>query len=429
MKGWFDKMDSTVMKSFANAPIGSQTPTIGGDPEFFIVSQKKSVINADKYLPGKHNPIVLPHANRDLLSKIYFDGIQAEIAVAYDTCRDALVSTMADCIRRVADEIPNTTTLEMAPSILVPKKIIERADPEARIFGCMPDFNAYTLSVNTPEMDASAHKYRYAGGHLHLGISDPKTKNRYQLAMAKTEEGHIGLIKWLDLMISIPTFFLDNDESAKIRKLKYGKAGCFRPTPYGVEYRTPSCWWLKSPATMSLIYGFAKLAWEMAIYQIGGKSGPTFKNYILKQTKISLDNEVRGSLDESDEKTIQKLWHTLRPYVILFGMGSRNPVSATYTDEYMGDRVCNKTSAAAQESHVVWDFAAFEYILANGLSTLIPANPLTAWSARGRKSAYKSYAGMGFSKLSQAKFIGNTDFHKFQKSLLKEAFPYFTSFY
>ena len=233
----------------------------------------------------------------------------------------------------------------------------------------------------------------------------------------------------LGWMISIPTFFLDNDEPAKIRKLKYGKAGCFRPTPYGVEYRTPSCWWIKSPAAMSLIYGFAKLAWEMAIYQIGGNSGPTFKNYILKQTKISLDNEGRGALDESDESTIQKLWHTIRPYVILFGMGSRNPVSATYADSDMRERVCNKTMTSVAEDYVVWDFAAFEYLLANGLPALIPPNPLTAWSARGRKSTYRPYNGIGFSKLSQLKFYKNPDFHKFQKSLLKEAFPHFTSFY
>ena len=66
--------------------------SMGGDPEFFIANKKGKVMNADAYLPGKDKPIIVSSRN-DYKSKLFFDGIQAEMAVAFSkigraSCRE-----------------------------------------------------------------------------------------------------------------------------------------------------------------------------------------------------------------------------------------------------------------------------------------------------------------------------------------------------
>lgn len=440
MKGWFDDLKSNTIKVFSRAPIGSRSPSIGGDPEFFIVAPGSKIMNADRFLPGKEAPIIINNGREGRSSRIYFDGIQGEIAVAWDTCRDALVTVMASCLKHLVAQIPKDHTLSMDPCVKVSKAIIKSADPEARRFGCMPDFNAYTLTVNTPEMDASRHPYRYAGGHIHLGISNPQTKCQRELNMLR-EEGHIDIVKWLDLIVSIPTFFLNNDESAKIRRTKYGRAGCFRPTPYGIEYRTPSAWWLKSPMTMSLIYGFARIAWEMATLTVSSsKNAPTFKDLILEETKISLDEDVRGALDAGDEKGISEVWSLIRPYLALYGSSNRNPVSLGSVTgdaddmadferdtEYLIKTHKEKKSDVWNFTHTpVFSLAAFEYMLRKDVPKLIAKDPVTEWNLRSSSRAKRAYHpnhGMGFSMLAYQRLAGNKDFQKFQKSFMKEVLP------
>lgn len=45
------------------------------------------------------------------------------------------------------------------------------------------------------------------------------------------------IIKALDIFIGVPSVIIDTDTK---RRSLYGKAGCFRHTYFGTEYRTPS---------------------------------------------------------------------------------------------------------------------------------------------------------------------------------------------
>jgi hypothetical protein len=58
----------------------------------------------------------------------------------------------------------------------------------------------------------------------------------------------------LDLRLAVPSLIWDKD---KKRRLLYGKAGCFRPKPYGMEYRTLSNAWLNPaiPHVRKFIFG------------------------------------------------------------------------------------------------------------------------------------------------------------------------------
>ena len=50
--------------------------------------------------------------------------------------------------------------------------------------------------------------------------------------------------KYLDLYLAVPSTLMDQGE---LRKQLYGKAGAYRPKPYGMEYRVLSNYWVFDP--------------------------------------------------------------------------------------------------------------------------------------------------------------------------------------
>jgi len=409
----FSDMNQTLASKLMGKRIN---PSMGGDPEFFVANRRGKVLNADAFFPGKHDPLVATAVTG--ANKLFFDGIQAELAFGHSTCRDNIIYNIRRCLALARSRIPADHKILLKPATKIDRKVIENADPEARIFGCAPDFNAYTRSVNTAEMDASRHPFRYAGGHMHLGISSNYQKEGMaEYDLVHRDENHLKIIKFLDLMISIPTLVLDNGLGSKRRRDKYGKAGCFRPTPYGVEYRTPSCWWLRSPMTTSLIFGFAKLAWTL----LSSKLDEDFRN------AVDPDEEaVRGIIDESDVKSSIEMWKKMKPYIAVAGVSITNP---------MNMRSCRITGGAENKPTIkeyteklpdfhgtpVYPMAVFEYAMENGLEAVTSKNIDKEWSI-GAHGKDMFYGSNGFIAHSYNRFKGNKDFLKFQESMLKELY-------
>jgi hypothetical protein len=384
--------------------------SLGGDPEYFIANSRGKILNSDAFFPGKNDP-VLVKARGLMQSKLFFDGIQAEIAIAHNTCREYLVDNIRNCWNVILETVPVDHKIILKPSAKIQKSILEIADPEARRFGCAPDFNAYTKTINTPEMDASRHPFRYAGGHLHIGVPDMKYRKPGDpyMKLACDESRHLRVIKCMDILVTIPTLLLDNSQAAKRRRSKYGKAGCFRPTPYGVEYRTPSCWWLKSPLTMSLIYGLARMAWTLV--------GCDLDIELLKAIKTDEDT-IRGCIDESDEKTVKNLWKDLRPYVALMGFPISNPLNIgsyrTTKSDYPTERYKGYTRTKLK-GKPVYSLAVFEYMLENGIESVVENDIRSEWGIGS--VGYNGLLNGGYSKL-----LHNNDFGKFQENFLTHFF-------
>jgi hypothetical protein len=68
------------------------------------------------------------------------------------------------------------------------------------------------------------------------------------------------MIPMLDLIVGNTCVLIDRDPSNIARRKVYGKAGEHRTPKHGIEYRTPSNFWLKSPELMSMITSLANLA-------------------------------------------------------------------------------------------------------------------------------------------------------------------------
>jgi len=119
---------------------------------------------------------------------------------------------------------------------------------QAKTSGCSPDINVYTLLEN--KYPALTGNIRWAGGHIHLGNKE----------IAKNKLSLHKLVKILDRTVGVPLSILDNLSD---RRMLYGKAGCFRYKPYGVEYRTPSNVWLLTEESILLMLKGTQLALDV----------------------------------------------------------------------------------------------------------------------------------------------------------------------
>ncbi|MGL4338405.1 MAG: putative amidoligase domain-containing protein, partial [Turicibacter sp.] len=123
-------------------------------------------------------------------------------------------------------------------------------EPNAWIFGCEPDYNAYTLSPN-PRPKCSDPNFRSCGGHIHIGYN------------FKSKMDVVQMVKALDATVGIYLTTVDPDKN---RSQLYGKAGSFRFKPYGFEYRTPSNFWAFDSKRMEHVLRYTNAAFTLAKY-------------------------------------------------------------------------------------------------------------------------------------------------------------------
>lgn len=90
------------------------------------------------------------------------------------------------------------------------------------------------------------------------------------------------------MYLGVPSVLKDDDTK---RRSLYGKAGCFRLTPYGLEYRVLSSYFLSSKATLTWVWsGITK-----AIIAFN------------KQKKLAPANLVQKAINESDKELAEEL--------------------------------------------------------------------------------------------------------------------------
>lgn len=102
--------------------------------------------------------------------------------------------------------------------------------PQTQVFGCEPDFNAWTMDMNaTPEVPEGKEGMRTAAAHVHISWDKPD------------EEQRIALVRASDIFVSL---YDVQETEDKTRRLMYGKAGAFRFKEYGIEHRVLSNDWI-----------------------------------------------------------------------------------------------------------------------------------------------------------------------------------------
>jgi len=220
--------------------------TIGTDPEYFLRKDAEYVSSQNAKIPGtKHEPVKLKSGGT-----VQRDNVAVEFATVPAKDGNDFVKRIKDCITDTLKMIPKGHELVVEPSAIFNADQLD--DPEAQEFGCDPDFNAYTVSQNDKPWCGDSG-FRSCGAHIHIGCLNDKGEAIEGLEFLLEFQGKLDAVKAMDLFAGTVSTKLDNSEAAVKRRELYGKAGCHRPTDYGVEYRVLSNYWMKSPQLVMLM--------------------------------------------------------------------------------------------------------------------------------------------------------------------------------
>jgi hypothetical protein len=205
---------------------------IGSDPELFLTRGDKFISAVGKAGGTKGNPFTwAPGFN------VHNDNVALEFNIPPARDMDEFVDfhhkSLTYC-RSVAKQFK--CNLKIVGDAVFSEDELDT--PEARVFGCDPDFNAWTLEENPPPKSDDPF-LRTAGGHIHIGSPDMTLRDK------------IELVRCLDIFVGLP---LALQEPGSRRNELYGKPGAMREKPYGVEWRTPSNFWLRKTSMIRAMY-------------------------------------------------------------------------------------------------------------------------------------------------------------------------------
>ncbi len=233
---------------------------IGTDPEYFMRHKETlQLVSAIPFIEGsKEKPVPLKHGGN-----VQSDNVAVEFATVPAESTEEFISSIKSAISDTINNIPKDYELVALPSAEFDDKELE--DPAACEFGCSPDFCAWKLEMN----DMPQHRnpnFRSCGGHIHVGCIDEKGNSIHDdTKFLLNPEGKILTIKGMDLFHGIISTILDSSKEAIERRTLYGKAGCHRPTDYGVEYRALSNYWTKTPYSSMLMSSLTDVVIDLII--------------------------------------------------------------------------------------------------------------------------------------------------------------------
>lgn len=252
--------------------------TVGADPELFLTTRDGAAVSAIGLIGGsKRNPRPIGEG-----CSLQEDNVAVEFNIAPASTVDEFVKSCEYALSKIMDEMAEKDLFpNLSAAVVFPEA--ELMHPRARTFGCDPDMNVWTGTKN-PSPKATNPNLRSAGGHIHIGSDLSKTQ----------------LVKWCDAIIGLASVCEDSDTA---RRELYGKAGAYRPKSYGVEYRTPSNYWLKRQSWMKAVF-----------HRVGEVVRMVEQGYTLDE-KDGID--IQNAINQSDMKHADRL---MANYANLFGV-------------------------------------------------------------------------------------------------------------
>ena len=202
-------------------------PLVGADVEAFLYNTRYDRAEACVgILPGtKEKPSPLKGLRKGFA--VQEDNVMPEFNIPPAGDGKKFATNIANAKKGVRMLLPEHRDLVFKPAMLFADK--QLTSPQAKLIGCDPDFDAYqggAMRRGAPPLT----KWRNAGGHIHLG-GDFQCPDFVAALFA-------------DLVVGLAGGTVGVRRSK--RDLWYGRPGVYRPKPYGIEYRSPSCMWATS---------------------------------------------------------------------------------------------------------------------------------------------------------------------------------------
>jgi hypothetical protein len=204
-------------------------PTIGADVEVFLRDKiSDEIVSAEGIIRGtKEEPFRFMKDNHHYATSL--DNVMAEFCIPHAKTSEEFRIGIETALNYIHNTIPGNLSILAFPSAKVDGKWLET--PNAQLFGCEPDFNAWYNGMQNDKPQAADGNLRSCGGHIHIGYE------------GVSPEVNIALMKAMDIFVGLPSVLQEPDNE---RKTLYGKAGAFRNKVYGAEYRTVSNYYINS---------------------------------------------------------------------------------------------------------------------------------------------------------------------------------------
>jgi len=213
--GDYDKVSSS------NVSLKILEVTLGCDPEFFILWDRRRVVAAT-YLP--------------FVGQIGCDGELGELRPSYGRHESQVVNNLASLIPQIPSKLRRTTWAKGFPE----------------------DGSKFAYE---------AHSYYSgvaAGFHVHLGIPPEILNTRREFNRAALNH----LVQCLDWYVSVPMIPLEVSHQRRVGKSNYGRPGDYRTSNVTLEYRTPGAFYLRSPKLAGGLMGLALLVTENLVSKL-----------------------------------------------------------------------------------------------------------------------------------------------------------------
>lgn len=280
--------------------------SFGLDAEFIIRDKKTHlpVSMIGKLGGSKQKPLKVP---RGALQE---DGVLAEINIRpakslfeWETNITTVLHYLEKAVEKMGCYVDYNSIEEIYPDSELNHSLAWQS-------GCDPDYNCWTEERN-PIVPYET-PLRTCGGHIHIGFRDiDQYKPNFRAQVARQ----------LDLGVGIPLFVIEPPNN---RRSIYGKPGAYRPKPYGVELRTPSNFWLKSPILRK--YAFFLLCNFTREKHMGGCGEGYYKDKGIA-SKYCLDyginfDRFKECLFDFYDKSLKSGTVTKRNIDFLFHIGS-----------------------------------------------------------------------------------------------------------
>lgn len=237
-----------------------QQALIGADPECFLSQMIRDPRNGPRWdmipafgLFGGDKEAPIKMENMDEGYAYLEDNAALEFNIPPQGNADGFVSAIENAKHWLKLNAMQPKSLEFSEANVFELPSKYQRDPRGQRVGCQPDFDAYANegAQREPFSGDSLGPLRYAGGHIHLAYNVDAIPP-YVAA------------RFMDIYLSLPWLEYDVQH---LRRGTYGKAGLFRPKSYGVEYRTPSNWWLWQSANTVKMFAEGALYFARKSYE------------------------------------------------------------------------------------------------------------------------------------------------------------------
>lgn len=161
------------------------------------------------------------------------------------------------------------------------------------------------------------------------------------------------VVKLLDLLVGNTHVMLAKDRAI------YGKAGEHELFDYGIEYKVPSNFWLKSYQLMAMTYGFGRLALSIVYNIYCDEIIDGIKKSVYRELlEVSNENNVQKAINDNNFDLAVRNWNEIKDILVSMipnrGFG-HYPICVDYLN-------------------------AFEYFISKGLDYWFKDDILTHWT-------------------------------------------------